>query len=570
MATTERHQPEVVTEQPLHTDPQLTVPVFLRRVCERHADKPALISRDETWTYRRLGDEVTRMERALLGLGATKGTRIAVLMGARPEWVATALAAMNIGAIAVPISTYEPPKQRDQLLRHSDAAILVLQDQLLRHTYLDDLLRDHPLLAEPGSGTLFDSTLPHLRQVIHLGASGPGRVLGWDDTLSNAPALPPGYLESVESEIHPTDDALIIYTSGTSGVPKGVIHAHRTLAVQFDRLPAEFTITADDVIWGTYPLFWSAGLAWVMGATLSVGATLVMQEYFEPVEALRLIEQHRVTVIHIVPTQVAELEDVLREHPADISSIRILPRGSLRDHVRVPPDHPFAGASLGLTEMLTLASSIPWDAPLELRVETHGLPLPGTLIKIIDPVTGETLPTGVHGEIALKGTTLMKGYNKMFPESYLDDAGYYRTKDAGYIDEEGYLHFTGRMSQVIRTNAANVSPAEVEAALFENPSVKIAAVVGAPDAQLGEIVVACIVPKPDVVLTEAEVRAGLKGRLATYKIPSRVFFFEESELELTGTGKPVLSTIKSLVAERLESTQGGEAGPPASPRWRSR
>jgi fatty-acyl-CoA synthase len=284
----------------------------------------------------------------------------------------------------------------------------------------------------------------------------------------------------------------------------------------------------------------------------------VLQEHFEPLEALRLIEQNRVSVIHIVPSQVAELEEALKEHPADLSSIRILPRGSLEDHLDLPRDHPYAAACLGLTEMLTLASSIPWDSPLEVRDTTHGLPLPGTLIKIIDPQTGETLPVGEHGEIALKGTTLMKGYNKVFPETYLDGAGYYRTKDAGYFDEDGYLHWTGRMSQLIRTNAANVSPGEVEAAIFETFDVKIAAVVGVPHPELGEMVVACVVPKPGVVLAEDEVRAALKGRLASYKIPGRVFFFEESEVELTGSGKVVLSTLKSLVAARMESTEGGE------------
>ena len=549
-----------MAEEPIHVDPELTVPAFLRRVCEQHADRTALVFGDETWTYRRLGEEVTRMEAVLLGLGASKATRVALLMGARPEWVATAFAAMGIGAVAVPISTYEPPKQRDQLLRHSDAAILVLQDRLLRHTYLDDLVRDHPGIEDAAPGLLFDEGLPYLRHVVHLGEGSRGRLLAWDDARSNAPELSPGYLASVESEIHPTDDALIIYTSGTSGLPKGVIHAHRSAAVQFDRLPSEFSITSEDVVWGTYPLFWSAGVAWLLGATLGAGATLVLQEWFDPVEAVGLIERHRVTVMHTTPTQVGELEEALARQPADVSSLRILPRGALADHVRVPPDHPFAGASLGLTETLTLAASIPWDSPVELRRETHGRPLPGTSMKIIDPVTGETLATGEYGEIAIKGTTLMKGYNKVFPESYLDAAGYYRTHDAGYFDEDGYLHWTGRMSQVIRTNSANVSPAEVEAALYENPGVKVAAVIGVPDPELGEIVVACVVPKADVALSEEDVRAEMKGRLASYKIPARVFVLEESELELTGTGKPVLSAVKSLVEARMEMTKTQRRG----------
>jgi acyl-CoA synthetase (AMP-forming)/AMP-acid ligase II len=540
-------------QQPIHLDPDLTLPAFLRRISGQYRDRTALIFNDERWSYRRLVDEVTRMEAALLGLGATKGTRIAVVMGARPEWVVAVFAAMSIGAVAVPISTFEPPKKRDELLRHADASIVIVQDQLLRHRYLDDLLTAHPRLDEPGTDLLFDEGLPYLRHVIHLGEGSRGRVLSWDDALSTAPALPAGYLDSLHGEVHPTDDALIIYTSGTSGVPKGVIHAHRSAAIQFDRLHVEFTTTQDDVVWGTYPLFWSAGTAWVLGGTLGIGATLVMQEWFDPAEAVRLIEKYRVTVIHITPNQIAELEEILEQQPADISSLRIFPRGSLTDYVSAPPDHPFGGASLGLTETMTLAASVPWDAPVELRRETHGKPLPGTVMKIIAPETGETLPTGELGEIAIKGTTLMKAYNKAFPETYLDAAGYYRTKDAGYFDDEGWLHWTGRMTEVIRTNAANVSPAEVEAALYENPAVKVAAVVGVPDESLGELVVACVVPKADASLTGDDVRAQLKGRLATYKIPARVFVLEESELELTATGKVVLSNVRSVVAARMGS-----------------
>ena len=550
MATTSVHPAEAPTE-PIHVDPSLTMPVFLQSIADRFGDRTALSFGDDEWSYRRLVDEIRRMEQALLGLGAVKGTRVAVVMGARPEWVVATFAAMSIGAVAVPISTFEPPRKRDELLRHADAAITIVQDELLRHRYLDDLVEAHPGLAE--EGPLFDPELPYLRHVIHLDEGSRGRILSWEDALNDPPALPPGFLDAVHAEIHPTDDALIIYTSGTSGVPKGVIHAHRGMAIQCDRLHLEFTTTQEDVVWGTYPLFWSAGLIWVLGATLGIGAKLVMQETFDPAEAVQLLERHRVTVIHVTPNQVAELEEALQQNPADVSSLRIIPRNSLSGFVDLPEDHPYGGASLGLTETLTLAASVPWDCPVELRRETHGKPLPGTLMRIINPETGEALPTGELGEITIKGTTLMKAYNKAFPETYLDDAGYYRTKDAGFFDQDGWLHWTGRMSEVIRTNAANVSPAEVEAALYANPDIKVAAVVGAPDESLGELVVACVVPKADALLTEEDVRAQLKGRLASYKIPARVFVLDESQLELTATGKPVLSGVRSLVAARMQT-----------------
>jgi fatty-acyl-CoA synthase len=542
------------TDEPNHLDPELTFPIWLRRTCERHADRSALVFGEETWSYHRLGEEVSKLEATLLGLGATKGTRIATVIGMRPEWVISTFAAMCIGAVAVPLSTYEPAEKREQLLRHADATILILQDQMLRHHYLDDLLEAHPAIQDDQPGPYFDPALPYLRHVIHVGGGeSRGRLLNWDDVLANPPALPDGYLKSLEREIHPSDDALMIYTSGTSGVPKGVIHAHRSLAIQFDRLPREFTTTPEDVIWGTFAFFWSAGIAWILGAALAVGAELVLQEHFDPVEALDLIEKHRITVAQITPQHAGELEQALAHHPSDLSSLRIVPRSSLSDRLELPEDYPCGGASLGLSETLTLAASIPWNAPIELRSRTHGRPLPGTSMKIIDPETGEQLPVGEHGEIAIKGTTLMKAYNKMFPETYLDECGYYRTQDGGYFDEQGYLHWTGRMSQVVRTNNALVSPAEVEAALHNLPGITVAAVTGVPDDTYGELVVACVVPAAGAPQTEAGVRAQLRGHLATYKIPSRIFFVEESELPMTATGKPVLDSLRQLVAARMRS-----------------
>jgi fatty-acyl-CoA synthase len=547
---------ETATQEPIHQDPGLTVPVWLRRTCQRYGDRPALIFGDETWSYRRLGEEVSKLEATLLGLGVTKGARVAIVMGMRPEWIVAAFAVMNIGAVAVPLSTYEPAPARERLLRHADASVVILQHQMLKKTYLDDLLRDHPWLEHAGPEPHFDPALPYLRQVIQLGGGETrGRLLSWENALGSPPALPEGYLEAVESEIHPTDDALIIYTSGTSGVPKGVIHAHRCPAIQFDRLYLEFTSNSEDVVWGSYPLFWSAGIGWLLGPALGIGAKVVLQEWFDPVEALDLIEKHRITVAHITPQQAGELEEALDRKQADVSSLRILPRSSLSQRLGLPPDFPCGGASLGLTETLTLAASIPWDSPLELRLQTNGRPLPGTVMKIIDPQTGETLPPNEHGEIAIKGTTLMKGYNKAFPETYLDASGYYRTKDAGYFDDDGYLHWTGRMSEVIRTNSAMVSPAEVEAALYQSSRVKLAAVIGAPDETYGEIVVACVVPAAQVSVSEDDIRAELKGRLASYKIPARIFFLEESELPMTATGKPVLDQVKSLVAARMQSRE---------------
>jgi fatty-acyl-CoA synthase len=549
-----------MSEQADHNDTGLTLPRFLDRVAEQYAERDALIFRGEHWTYRRLRAEIHRAEKGLIALGAGKGTRVAVIMSSRPEWVVACCAAMSIGAIAIPLSTYEPAVKIEALLAHSDASIVVVEDQFLRHAFLDDLLAAHAGLVE-ASPMHLDPTLPYLRTVIHLGdAAGGSHLVGWDDFVCERPTLPDGFVASVEAAVHPMDDALVLYTSGTSGPSKGVIHTHRSVAVQFGRLPREFSLTREDVVWGTFPLFWSAGIAWLLGASLGAGATLLLQAWFDPAAAVDMIVQHGATVLTAPLPQMAELERILDQRSADLSAVRIVPRGTLAAHVDLPRDHPWSGASLGLTEALTIATSVPWDGPLELRETTHGRPLPGIRLKIIDPGTGEALGPGEFGEIALKGTTLMRGYHKAFPEAYLDKAGYFRTSDGGYLDNAGYLHWTGRMSEVLRVNEANVSPIEIESALYQVPGVRIATVLGMPDTANGERVVACVVPAAGVILTEDYVKTQLRERLASYKIPSQVLLVDESDLPMTSTGKPVLSDLRELVRLRTGSATGGREG----------
>jgi acyl-CoA synthetase (AMP-forming)/AMP-acid ligase II len=180
------------------------------------------------------------------------------------------------------------------------------------------------------------------------------------------------------------------------------------------------------------------------------------------------------------------------------------------------------------------------------------------LIRIIEPDSGDELPIGSVGEIAVKGVTLMRGYYKVAPEEYLDTNGFFRTKDAGWIDERGYLHWTGRLSGLIKTGGANVSPVEVEAALAKWGVFQTALVVGVPHPTLGEVVVACAVPKGHTPPpTEDEVRQYLRTRLASYKVPRRVLLFDKETLSFTGNDKIQLAPLRALAVERLraESTQ---------------
>jgi acyl-CoA synthetase (AMP-forming)/AMP-acid ligase II len=209
------------------------------------------------------------------------------------------------------------------------------------------------------------------------------------------------------------------------------------------------------------------------------------------------------------------------------------------------------GGSYGLSETFTIAAAIPSDSPFELRRTTSGRALPGVEIRIVEPQTSRALPVGEHGEIAVKGMVLMRGYYKVEPEQWQDADGYFHTGDGGWIDAEGYLHWTGRIDDLIKTGGANVSPLEIDRALEEFAELRAARAVGVPHPVLGQVIVLCAVRAQDSSVAEDDVRGYLRARLSAYKVPRRVLFFDPGQLELTGTQKIRVGPLREAALARL-------------------
>jgi acyl-CoA synthetase (AMP-forming)/AMP-acid ligase II len=195
----------------------------------------------------------------------------------------------------------------------------------------------------------------------------------------------------------------------------------------------------------------------------------------------------------------------------------------------------------------------PANTPKEVSAGSHGIPAAGNIFKIVAPLTGETVPLGERGEIIVKGPTLMLGYIGVPLSETLDDNGFFHTGDGGFIDDKGRLHWEGRLNDIIKTGGANVSPVEIDTVIAKCPGVKVTQTIGLPDELLGELVVTCIVPQDGAVLSEEEVRSFTKEQLASYKVPRRVLFFNESELELTGSSKIKTSELRTLATRRLDN-----------------
>jgi acyl-CoA synthetase (AMP-forming)/AMP-acid ligase II len=544
----------------LQSDPaRLTIGRFLEDVAERHGDRLALRFEGRDRSYAELAAESRRLARALLAAGVAKGTRVAALFGNRPEFVQAYFAAGLVGAVLVPVNTFAAPDELDYVLRHGDASVLLLQPALLKQRYLDGLVERHPELARGAPGRPGCPALPLLRLVACLDLdAGRGVVEGWDAFLARADGVPDAVLDAAAREVHPADDGLVIYTSGTTARPKGVIHLQRAAAIQSWRFAELLGIGPDDRVWTAQPFFWTAGIAMSLGATLAAGASLHLSESFDPGAALACFEAERITTVHAWPHQ----EKALAEHPdaarRDLGSVRKLRASSpLAKLAGIEKDDWGPDAAYGLSETFTIVTALPADAPAERRRACHGAVLPGNVVRILDPESGREVPRGEAGEIAVRGPTLMRGYAKVEPELVFDAEGFFRTQDGGWLDESGELHWTGRLSNLVKTGGANVSPVEVESALASHPDLRAALAVGVPHPTLGEALVLCAIPRDGARVDEAALRGFLAGRLAAYKVPRRVLFFGAEELAYTGSQKIQLGPLREAALRRL-AREGAE------------
>jgi fatty-acyl-CoA synthase len=533
------------------SDERLTLAAYISDVGARFADHEAVVSAGTRLTYRELLAETRRLAKSLVAAGVTKGSKVGVLVANRPEFIIASFAISLAGGIIVPISTLATPEERYQVLRHSDASILMMQDRLRNHEYLADLGADHPGLFDGEPGALADPAFPYLRRIVMAGATT-GTAETWDTFAGIGAAIPDRLLDAVAGQVTVADDAIIIYTSGTTAMPKAVLHTHRSVTVQMWRWARQLGLSVADRVWSAYPFFWTAGFSMLLGGTLSSGAALILQEVFEPAETLELIERERITTIY----SLEHTDSQLASHPdariRDLSSLaHVRQSSSLRNIIgrRGKDWDPRSG--YGSSETFTISTALPAGADPAIRSASHGRPLPGMQIGIVDPDTGAPVETAQTGEIVVKGVTLMRSYYKLPIEDALDDNGWFHTSDAGYLDAAGYLHWSGRISGLIKTAGANVSPVEVENCAAGLKMLGLTAVVGIPHPTLGEAVVLAGVALPGVELDVDRLTQHLREHLASYKVPKRVLLFDDADLAFTANEKVRIDRVRHVVIDRL-------------------
>jgi acyl-CoA synthetase (AMP-forming)/AMP-acid ligase II len=535
----------------------LTLAGFLREAYTRYPDKEALVFYPADGavvrrSYARVWDEATTFARALIARGVTKDTRVGLLATNRPEWITAMFGVALAGGTCVALSTFAKAAELEHQLRVGDVSLLIVEREVSGRDFAAELIELCPELAESGR-ELHSPRLPFLRRAICIGeAPASGAFEAWSDVLRAGPLAPTALVDAIANEIAPSDRALVFFSSGSTAKPKAVLHTQRAAALQCQRFRRIFGVAADVRTWTANGFFWSGNFAMAIGATFAAGGCLVLQRYFVPSEALRLMERERVSLPLAWPHQWARLVEDPSYRDSDLHALRYVGEASpLRSHARVHTDWQEPVAAYGNTETLTLSTVHPSGTPDAIARGNHGLPLPGNTLRVVDPVTGRVLGRNDVGEIAVKGPTLMLGYLRVVPEQTFDADGFFRTGDGGFVDDEGRLHWRGRLNDIIKTGGANVSPLEIDAVLAGCPGVKIAATVGVPHDSLGEMVVACVVADGGAALDETSVRGFVAARLSSYKVPRRVLFVQESDLTLTGSNKVKTAPLRELAAQRL-------------------
>jgi fatty-acyl-CoA synthase len=558
----------LVRGPPLPEEPGLglTLAGFIRQVAGRFAGREAVVEHRPDggaarWSYLDLWNRSMEIAKALVAAGLGKGERVGILMTNRPEFLSAVFGSALAGGVAVPLSTFSTPHELEYLLACSACSILLLERSVLQKDFSQILCDLDPTIGTASAGGVASQTFPYLRTLAMTDSANPrGAIETWGGFLERGAGVSEQLIQARAAAVTPGDPAMVFFSSGSTNKPKGIVSANRGVAIQLWRMRTQQGLDDGVRTWTANGFFWSGNFAMVVGATLASGGALVLQRTFEPDEALALIERERVTFLFAWPHQWAQLAAAENWRGVDLSALKYIDVDSvIARHPTVATTWIEPRHAYGNTETFTLSTGYPADTSREAAGNSHGPPLAGNSLKIVDPLTGVIAPVGTRGEIAVKGPTLMLGYLGVPLDQTLDDEGYFHTGDGGYVDSAGRLFWEGRLNDIIKTGGANVSPLEIDSVIKDCPGVKLTQTVGVAHDTLGELVVACVVRRDGAALDEQTLRNFAREKLASYKVPRRVLFFSEADWPLTGSAKVKTGALREAAAKMLAV----EAAPPA-------
>jgi len=503
------------------------MPRVLAHAAQQFAAAPALIEPGRRISFAQLEALSDAASAAFIAAGIAPGERVALWAPNGAEWVIAALGALGTGAVIVPLNTRLKGKEAAFILRRSGARVLLTVGEFLGTNYLQ---------------LLQDESLPQLeRRVVFAGAPGAG-AQSWQDFLGAGRGVERAAVRAAQARVAPEDIADILFTTGTTGEPKGVLSSHAQNVRVFRTWSEVVGLTRGDRYLGVNPFFHSFGYKAGWLACLLQGATLYPMAVFDAERALDAIERERISVLPGPPT----LYQSLLAHPSlpqrDLSSLRLAVTGA----ASVPPalitrmrgELKFRSVltAYGLTESTGVVTICPHDADDETVATRCGVPIPGVEVRCADE-SGANVPTGEPGEVLVRGYNVMRGYfeDPAATAAAIDAAGWLHTGDVGVLDARGYLRITDRIKDVFIVGGFNCYPAEIEKLFAEHPAVAQVAVVGVPDERLGEVGKAYVVLRPGATASRESLLAWARANMANYKVPRQLEIV--TQLPLNAAGK---------------------------------
>ncbi len=523
---------------------------------------------DIRWTYQEYRERANAVARGLMALGLNKGDHIAVWAANLPEWLLLQMGAAKAGLVLVTVNPAYRAQELEYVLKQGDVVALFFMARIRDH----DCLATVRSMITPGTrnGEVTSERLPMLRYVSLMGAPPVGLLEqeGWRPALMremtmDGVQISEEALRERQSLVTPQDPAQILYTSGTTGFPKGAIQSHRSIVNNGMGFAQCWGMRQDDHGCTAMPFFHAGASVLGVLAALYAGSTLHPLIAFDPLKTLQIISTERCTTFGGVPTMLL----AMMQHPDfakhDLSSLRTVVSGGspvpvyLMEQVKERMGADVA-IVFGQTEASAAITLTRQDDTFALKSATVGVPLPHVEVKIINPATGELVPCGERGELCCRGYLVMQGYYKMLEKTAqtIDSDGWLHTGDLATMDAHGYVNIVGRLKEMVIRGGENIFPREVEEFLFRHPKVADVQILGVPDKFFGEEMLAVVRLKEGEQLTEQELRDYCKGQISHQKIPRYFQFVDSYPMTASGKVQKFILREQAIKALGLEEAAG--------------